>query len=142
MKTRLLLSILALGLLIGGPLRAEGMSADTPSASGLTAEIIIGTGMENKELVGVSDTFSADTPQLVGWTRIKGAHQPTEIRHVWKVNGKEVTSVSLSVQSSSYRTYSRKTLNGQVGNWSLEVKDVDGNVIASKNFEVTASAHP
>lgn len=109
-------------------------------ASTLTVEVAVGTGIENRTLIGESATFSADTPQVVGWSRIIGAKEPTEIKHVWKCDGKEVSSVTLGVQSSSFRTHSRKNLFGKTGHWTFQVLDVDGNVLASKDFEVTAAA--
>jgi hypothetical protein len=108
--------------------------------SALTVEAAVGTGIENKTLIGESASFSADTPQVVGWSRITGAKEPTEIRHIWKCDGKEMSSVTLGVQSSSFRTHSRKNLFGKTGHWTFEVVDVEGNVLASKDFEVTATA--
>lgn len=106
----------------------------------LKAEIQIGTGIENHEPTGVSDTFTSDAGQLVGWSRITGAQQPTEVRHVWKWNGNIVSTVPLSIQSPSYRTYSRKSIDGKTGTWTLEVKDIDDRLLDSKSVEVTASS--
>lgn len=107
--------------------------------SALTVEVAVGTGIENKTLIGENTSFSSDTPQVVGWSRILGAKEPTEIRHIWKCDGKEMSSVTLGVQSSSFRTHSRKNLFGKAGHWTFEVVDVDGHVLASKEFEVTAA---
>ena len=114
----------------------------TAPAQNLTAEASVGTGIENRELVGAADSFSADVGQVVGWSRILGANQPTEVRHVWSLNGEEVSSVPLNVQSASFRTYSRKTLYGRTGSWTFEVKDTEGKVLASKSFEVTPGSAP
>ncbi len=116
-------------------LQAAVVSAELQA---LTVEVAIGTGVESRTLIGESAIFPADTPQVVGWTRILGAKQPTEIRHVWKCDGKEMSSVTLGVQSSSFRTHSRKNLFGKTGRWTLEILDVDGALLASKDFEVTA----
>jgi len=123
------------------PLAAEEMaSQQAPAAetkSALSAEIKIGTGLENRDVTGEEGTFPAETPQLVGWTRISGANGPTQITHVWKWNGQEVGKVSLNVTSSPFRTYSRKTVLGN-GTYSLDVLDADGKVIASKEVQVQA----
>jgi hypothetical protein len=113
--------------------------APAMEGSSLTADIAVGTGVENHEATGVSDSFSSDTEQLVGWSRVKGAAEPAEIRHVWSYNGKELDSIALNVQSSSYRTFSRKTVKGMPGTWTLEVKDNEGRLIGSKKVEVTAA---
>jgi len=102
----------------------------------LRVEISIGTSVENKKLVGEAESFSSEVPQLIGWTRIIGSQEPTEIQHVWICDGKEMSAVSLPVQSKSFRTFSRKTLFGKKGKWMLEVRDIDGKLLASKDFEV------
>lgn len=109
--------------------------AGDATKSALSAKIKIGTAMENREVVGEADSFPVNTPQLVGWSQITGATEPTEITHVWKLNGTEIASVSLKVPSSPFRTYSRKMLKG-AGTYTLEVKDSSGKVIASKDVEV------
>ncbi len=139
MRWKLVLSTM---LMLGfSPLVAEEMvsqeTSGTESKSSLSAETKIGTGLENRQVVGEADTFPADTVQLVGWTRISGANEPTQITHVWKLNGAVVGAVPLSVASSPYRTNSRKTVIGS-GTYTLEVKDADGNMIASKEVSVQA----
>lgn len=103
----------------------------------LSAEVKIGTGLENRDVTGEADSFPATTPQLVGWSRVTGAEEPTQVMHVWKLNGEKAAEVPLSVQTSSYRTHSRKTVEGHPGKWSLEVQDMDGNVLGSKEVTVT-----
>jgi hypothetical protein len=156
------LIIFAAGALFAAPALAENastgtmktdtpasMSADTPATmspgagdSAITAEIKIGTDVQDREVVGESATFGPEVEKVVGWTRITGAAQPTQISHVWKRNGEEVSSVPLNVQSASYRTYSRKTVAGLPGNWTFEVKDANGSVIASKDFTVGQTQAP
>jgi hypothetical protein len=129
-------TLLVLG--IGPVLADEAMpkaAAASEGAEALSVEIKIGTGLENREIVGAADTFPAGTTQLVGWTRITGATKPTQIIHVWKLNGKEVASVPLSATSSPFRTNSRKTVVGP-GTYTLEVRDMNGNVINSKDVTV------
>jgi len=118
----------------------EKMAAPAQAeAAPLKAEIKIGTGIEKWDPVGVADSFPSDTDKVVVWTLVDGAVQPAEITHVWSYKGQEVASVKLQVKSSHFRTYSRKTVTGMVGAWRLAVKDADGRVVATKNFEVTES---
>src|SRR5205823_10621794 len=78
--------------------------------------------------------------KVVGWSKVEGAQEPTEITHVWIYKGNEIAAVPLSVKSSFFRTYSRKTVTSFVGPWTFQVKDSGGKVLAEKKFEVTASA--
>jgi hypothetical protein len=126
------------------PLMAEETATPPATAasetkSSLTAEIKIGTSLENRDVVGEADSFPPETAQLVGWTRITGAKEPTQIKHVWKFNGAEMGTVSLNVTSSPFRTYSRKTVVGS-GTYTLEVQDADGKVISSKEVQVKEAA--
>jgi len=118
--------------------KAAADTTDKKEAANLKADIKIGTGLENREATGVSESFNG-VSQVVGWTRIQGAAEPTEVKHVWLLDGKEQTEVSLPVKSSSYRTWSRKTITGP-GKWTLQVKDSAGNVVASKDFDVASVA--
>lgn len=112
------------------------MDGAAPQAGALTADLKIAQDVQNLEPVGVADTFTPDTATLVAWSRITGADQPTEVTHVWKRNGEVVSRVPLKVGSASFRTYSRKTVTGLRGNWTVEVHDAAGNVIATKHFNV------
>jgi hypothetical protein len=119
---------------------AEATSVRAPytdNPSKLKADLKTGTGIDKSEPTGVADSFPVNTDQVVGWSRITGAAEPTEISHVWIFNGKEQSTVYLNVKSSSFRTYSRKSIRGQAGKWTLAVRDAAGQLISSKDFEVT-----
>ncbi len=115
---------------------AEG----APSGSNLKVEIKLGTGIENRQVTGEADSFDATTSQIIGWTLIEGANEPVDITHEWLLNGETTSTVPLSVKSSRFRTFSRKSINGRTGSWEFRVKDAGGAVIASKKFEITAAA--
>lgn len=121
---------------------SDPAAAASPVADTLTAELKIGADVQDREVVGEAASFGPDTETVVAWSRISGANMPTEITHVWKRNGEEVASVPLKIQSVSYRTYSRKTVAGLPGNWTVEVRDSAGNVIATKHFTVGQTASP
>jgi len=106
------------------------------AGSKISVEIKIGTGIEKFDPTGIAATFPASVPQLVGWTRVTGALAPVVITHVWILNGEEKAAIELPVKSSTYRTWSRKSINGQTGKWRLDVKGPDGTVIGSQEFEV------
>lgn len=137
MKTWTVMS-LAVGLMA---VVAVAEEAQPSKAASLTAEIKIGTGIENREPIGVADSFGSETEQLVGWTYIKGATEPVEVKHVWIFEGQEMGAIPLQVKSSTYRTWSRKSVQGKSGKWTFELRDSAGQVVASKSFNV-GSATP
>lgn len=155
MRDRMRLTVVIAGLavvgLVAGSRALEGQAGvdvSVPAAAGepaaeasdLKVDVKIARGVENREPTEVGDSFPASLDQVVGWTRVQGASEPTEIRHVWSHEGKEVAELPLQVKSSSYRTWTKKSIAGQAGSWSLTVKDAAGNVLASKDFTVTADA--
>jgi len=113
----------------------EEVSPTAPTT--LQVEIKIGTGVEDHEPTGVADTFSSNQEQLTAWTKIKGANEPTTVKHVWIHEGKTFEPILLNVTSSSFRTWSRKTLWELTGQWKLEVRDSSDQLLASKDFQVT-----
>jgi hypothetical protein len=122
--------LIMFGLLTGGTAWAE---EEKPS---VTVEIKVGTGINNLEPTGVADKFTLDDKQLVGWSRIVGAQEPTTIHHVWLYEREEKANIELAVKSSSYRTYSRKSLWNWAGEWVLEVRDANGKTLGSKKIMV------
>ncbi len=137
-----------IGLFLAAALLSLGVQAEdktAPSApqamlSGLKAEIKMGTGLENREPVGVADSFDMSVGKVIGWSRLDGAESPLKISHVWIYKGNEIASVPLEVPQLPYRTYSRKTVTGFPGSWTFQVKDEAGQLLAEKSFEVTDSA--
>lgn len=100
----------------------------------LKANIIIATGIKDRVPQGESEVFPASTESLVGWTHIRGAKEPISVFHVWIKDGEEVGNIELDVKSASFRTWSEKTVLDQPGQWTFELRDIDGNVIAKKEF--------
>lgn len=135
MKTKII--FFALAAFLCPP--STGFGEEALPGNSLRVEIQIGTGVENRQPTGVSNEFPANVPMLVGWSKVEGASSPIEIRHVWSYEGREQSAVTLPVTSPSFRTWTRKSIHGQAGRWTLDVKDANGNVIASKDVQVTRS---
>jgi len=103
----------------------------------LTAEIQLTTAIEDRQPVDKISSVPANTDKIALWCIITGATKPTTITHVWTLEGEEMAAIPLNVTSTPYRTWSRKSLGKRTGNWTVEVKDSSGNVLASTNFTVT-----
>ena len=62
---------------------------------------------------------------------------PHAIKHVWKHEGKVVSSVSLQILGPTYRTWSYKTLGeGHAGKWTVEVQTASGDILDSNAFTI------
>ncbi len=110
-----------------------GLPAQQPMVD---AEIVIARSVQDREPVGAGEEFPSDVGQLAAWTRVTGAANTT-IEHVWRHQGNEDV-IPLSIgQGSPWRTWSRKTIPSDwTGQWTFEVRDTGGNVIATTTFTV------
>ena len=128
MKKLTLTSILVL-FLVTGTLYAQNLSVET---------IEIGTAVENREIVGADSSFAPTVENLFCFTKINGAQDTTEVYHVWFYKDEEKARTPLTIRSSSWRTWSSKTiLESWTGPWRVAIEDQNGNVLAEKSFTVS-----
>lgn len=105
-------------------------------ASAVTVEAVVARSVMDRAPVDTGTAFPADVGQLVLWTKVSGA-AGSSIRHVWFHGETEVGNVELTVASSPYRTWSRKTVPAEwTGPWHVEVRDAAGAVVQRINFTV------
>jgi hypothetical protein len=98
----------------------------------------LGRGLEDRQVQEPTDRF-AEGEQAVFLTRVTGGSKGDRIRHVWIHDGKEV-SVGLSLGGPSWRTWSvKKMYPGARGDWAVEARDVEGNVLARREFACEAA---
>ncbi|MDP3016731.1 MAG: DUF2914 domain-containing protein, partial [Deltaproteobacteria bacterium] len=61
----------------------------------------------------------------------------TEVSFVWIYGEKEMLKTTLPVKMSPrWRTYAHKNLRGLKGDWKVEIKDANGNLIKDVQFKV------
>ena len=101
-------------------------------AAGASAEVKAGTGVEKHEIVGEAATFAPGSTVWV-WSRITNG-QGT-VKHVWKLDGKEVWTASLAVGSARWSTMSRRAVSAK-GAWEVDVQTDAGTSIGSVSFKV------
>src|SRR5215510_632608 len=68
---------------------AETKPEPPKDTAGASAEVKAGTGVEKHEIVGEASTFPAGTTVWV-WSRVLNGEG--NVKHVWKLDGKEVWS--------------------------------------------------
>ena len=92
----------------------------------------VGRAVQNHRLVDETSVFEEGQ---VAWfaTRVAGGQDGDSIHHIWMRGGGWVQTVELPLGGEHWRTRSRKTLWG-VGDWSVEARDLDGNVLARSDF--------
>jgi hypothetical protein len=100
-------------------------------------EIQICASVEDRTPQGVDSAFSADIERVYCFTALNNSGEGDKVTHVWYYNEKEMARVELAVKASAWRTWSSKRiLPSWKGEWRVDVLSSDGNVIASKNFEI------
>jgi hypothetical protein len=90
-----------------------------------------------REPVAASETFPAEVGELYFFTQVVGASGRAEVLHVWIYDGREVAIVPLAVEGSRWRTWSKKRILPHfIGDWTVEVRGVGGEVLLSATCRV------
>lgn len=98
----------------------------------------VSTGVENRIPVGVDTTFPASTQRVYVWSQIEAKQFPTKIRHVYYFNGWKANEITLDVRSSSWRTWSFKTISNDryKGPWRVDITSEAGKILRRLHFEI------
>lgn len=103
------------------------------------AEYAVCEGVEERQPVGEKTTFTPQVGKVYFWTTIVGAQQPTQIKHVWYYEGKQMADITLNIQYLRHRTWTYKTIMPEwTGNWSVEVLDSNAKVLKKVYFVIGA----
>lgn len=97
----------------------------------------VGTGVVNRALVGQGTRFDEGST-VYFFTRVVGGASGQRLRHVWLFEGRVIQDIELPIGSAHWRTYSSKTLRVQ-GNWTVEARSDDGQVLARADFRCEPS---
>lgn len=99
------------------------------------------TGVQNREPVGVAESFPDTVGRVFCFTVLEGAKEPTTITHVWYHGDTKRGEVSLKVNPPRWRTWSSKTIaKAWTGSWRVDVVSAEGRVLKSASFEITGGA--
>lgn len=132
MKKGIVLSILfVMGMLVIS-LPASGQENEFT-----IARLVIGTGVENREPVGVAETFPATTEKVYCFLEATEILKDTEVSFVWFHGEKEMLKTNLPLQTGpKWRTFADKNIGGMKGDWKVEVRDVKGTLAKDIKFKV------
>jgi hypothetical protein len=126
-----LVSFLAVGAVaLSGPAFSEetGFAVD---------RLVVASGIEEREPVGVSETFPATQEEVYCFLEAGNIVKDTQVRFVWYFEGQETASVELPLrQGPRWRTWSSKKVAGKSGQWKVELEDEAGNTVGEATFTV------
>lgn len=96
------------------------------------------TGIDSHSPTGASSEFALAVGRVYLHTQIgMPASSSGTIQHVWKHNGKAISTVDLTVKGPSFRTWSYKTLSDKMaGNWTVDVLTGSGELLETVTFAV------
>ena len=116
-------------------------AAETEGGSHLSiSEAVLATGVENRVPISAGDTFEEGS-RVYFFTWVAGGKVGDHITHVWIREEVEKFRINLDIGGPSWRTWSYKTMHpGSVGNWEVEARDEEGNVLETLSFECTPRA--
>jgi cytoskeletal protein RodZ len=120
------------------PPREEPIEETVAPSRLAVSEFGVGTDVINRQLVGQSDRFATGT-RVVFWTRVLGGRRGDTIRHVWIREGRPIGTIELNVGASHWRTQSRWTVRQGAGQWAVEARDAQDQVLARAEFACVAA---
>ena len=102
--------------------------------------IQFGTDVQERNIVNADSVFSNSIERIYCFTHVEGADSATTITHVWYLGDERKARVELPVKGSDWRTWSSKRiLESWTGQWSVDVLDANGEVLATKTFRVESA---
>jgi hypothetical protein len=114
---------------------ATAAPATAAPATGCSIEkIVFATGVQAREPIGASKTFSASVTTAYCWIKAGCTQLPAVLTHRWYRDGAMIREIPLALNTSSGRLWSAK--NVVPGNWKVEVVDKAGAVLAVDSMKV------
>jgi len=134
-----LMVVIAWGVLLPAygqeKVKQEGASKEAPAIT--IKRLVIGTGVENSEPVGVAETFPASTEKVYCFLEATDIGKDAEVSFVWSYGSKEMLNTTLPLKAGpKWRTYANKNLRELKGEWKVEMRGLDGKVLKDLKFKV------
>jgi hypothetical protein len=99
--------------------------------------LLVCSSVQDREPVGVAESFPAGTVEVVAFAHLVNVDCDCTISFVWSRNGKEVRTIIVPVSKEErWRSWARKKVDGQPGEWSVEVRNAANKPLMSTMFIV------
>jgi len=133
----MIIAVLGIILPVYGQEKGKQEGAAKETAPFAIKRLVVGTGVENGEPVGVAETFPASTGKVYCFLEATDIAKDTEVSFVWFSGEKEMSKFSVPLKiGPRWRTYAYKNLRELKGDWKVEIKDPDGKVVKDVKFKV------
>jgi hypothetical protein len=112
-----------------------GLALAAPLAAQVSVEAEIARRIVDRMPQDPGTSFPVDVGEVFCWSSVTGA-AGTTIQHVW-IHGDMEFAVSQEIGGSPWRTWSSKTIPPEwAGEWRVEIRDRDGNLLDTMPFTV------
>lgn len=99
--------------------------------------VVVGTGVENNEPVGVAETFPVSVEKVYCFQEAADIAKDAKVSFVWYHGQDEMLKTTLPLKMGKrWRTFADKKLRGLKGDWKVEIKSADGNLLKEVKFKV------
>jgi len=120
------------------PDTSKDANADPPMPNTVVRRAVICSGVSNHEPIDSLTTVPHGVGKVFFVTEVAGLEGKT-ITHRWTKDGNKMADIRISIASNRYRCHSSRSVAGRSGNWTVQVLDDDGDVIAERRFTVGQS---
>ncbi len=101
------------------------------------AQLAVGTGIKDRELIGMAESFPASIERIYCFLRVYEVAEDTEVTLVWYHGQNELLKTILPLQKGArWRTFAYKNIHGQKGEWKVEVRDSTGKPLKEVKFKI------
>jgi len=98
---------------------------------------VLATAVEDREPVGVAESFASDVGTVYFHTTLTGEFGETTVEHVWLRENEEMARVRLEVRSPRWRTWTAKKIPAAwAGSWEVRLVDGNGELLRTVAFRV------
>ena len=99
--------------------------------------VVVGTGVENNEPVGVAETFPASIEKVYCFLEAAEIAKDAKVSFVWYHGQDEMLKTTLPLKMGKrWRTFADKNLRGLKGDWKVEIKSAGGNLLKELKLKV------
>ena len=124
-----------IGSTLGEEKAQQGKPPEVPAFTIVRA--LITPGVENREPAGTADVFPASTERVYCFIEAMDISKDTEVSFAWFQGDQEKRKVTLPLPAGPrWRTWAYKNLGGQKGDWKVEIRDGEGNLLKEIKFKV------
>ncbi len=99
------------------------------------SDAVVTTDVVERNPIDSIQNYPSGVERLYCYTHVLGGGEEASVTHVWYLEDAEMARIDLPVRSSSWRTWSSKSiLPGWKGDWRVEILDPQGDLLGTVNF--------